>query len=253
MKIKLIQTDIIWEEPLRNRDILLDKIMATESADLIVLPEMFTTGFSMNPGKLAEPMGGETTLWLQHLAAETNAAIVGSIIIADNGKFFNRLLFVYPSGEIKTYDKRHLFTLAGEHHVYVPGTQKLILEYRRWKICPLICYDLRFPVFSRNVEDYDLAIYVANWPSPRVNAWDALLKARAIENMAYVIGVNRTGSDNNGLSYPGHSQVIDPLGNETVVMTGQEDVFVVEIDKEMLETTRTKLGFLNDRDNFTVG
>lgn len=249
MKIALIQTPLIWENPIANRSYFEKKINAiSEKVDLIVLPEMFTTGFSMNPKNLAETMQGETITWLKVLARAKNSAITGSLIINENNNFFNRLVFVFPNGEIKQYDKKHLFTLAGEDKVYTSGNEKLIVEYLGWKICPLICYDLRFPVFARNVEDYDLLIYVANWPKPRINAWDILLKARSVENMCYTIGVNRTGFDSNNLEYVGHSQVVDFLGNSVIEPEETEGVFITILDKNNMLETRKKLGFLNDRD-----
>jgi omega-amidase len=253
MKVALIQSALIWENPTANRNHFEEKINTiTEKIDLIVLPEMFTTGFTMNPQSVAESMQGETILLLQLLAKANNCAITGSLIIKENDNFYNRLLFVFPSGEIQFYDKRHLFTLAGEDKVYTSGKEKLIVEYLGWKICPLICYDLRFPVFARNVENYDLLLFVANWPKPRVNAWDILLKARAVENMCYTIGVNRIGLDNNNYDYNGHSQVVDFLGNYVLEPQESEGVFIVELDKEQLHETRNKLGFLNDRDFFNL-
>lgn len=219
---------------------------------MIVLPEMFTSGFTMNPKKVAETMQGETVSWLIKLAKAKNCAITGSLVITENENYYNRLLFVFPDGKIEFYDKRHLFTLAGEEKVYTSGKEKLIVDYKGFKICPLICYDLRFPVFARNVENYDLLIYVANWPKPRVNAWDILLKARAVENMSYVIGVNRIGNDNNHLEYVGHSQAIDFLGNYLVEPQEKEDIFIVEINKEKQDETRSKLAFLNDKDEFEL-
>ncbi len=214
MKIALIQSPLVWENPTANRNHFEEKINAiAEKVDLIVLPEMFTTGFTMNPAAVAETMEGETIQWLQLVAKVKNSAITGSLIIKEKNNYYNRLVFVFPSGEIQFYDKRHLFTLAGEDKVYTSGNQKLIVDYLGWKICPLICYDLRFPVFARNIEDYDVLIYVANWPKPRINAWDILLKARSVENMCYTIGVNRTGLDDNNLEYVGHSQTADFLGN----------------------------------------
>ena len=223
-----------------------------EEVDLIVLPEMFVSGFTMNPKAVAETMNGETIAWLQHLAKAKNCAITGSLVIEENGKYYNRLVFVYPNGELKTYDKRHLFTLAGEDKVYTAGKKKLIIEYKEFRICPLICYDLRFPVFARNVEDYDVLIYVANWPKPRINAWDILLKARAVENMSYVIGVNRIGKDENELEYVGHSQAVDFLGNYLLEPQETDGVFIVELDKEKLLETRSKLAFLEDKDQFRL-
>ena len=253
MKIALIQTSLIWENPNENRRLIQYKINAiSQYVDLMVLPEMFTSGFTMNPKNVAETMQGETILWLQDLAKAKNCAITGSLVIEENGKYFNRLVFVFPNGEIQYYDKRHLFTLAGEDKVYTAGTEKLIVEYKGFKICPLICYDLRFPVFSRNVEDYDLLIYVANWPKPRVNAWDILLKARAVENMSYVVGVNRVESDNNNHQYVGHSQAIDFLGNCMIEPYETEDIFIVELNKEKILETRSKLAFLNDKDDFEI-
>ena len=253
MKIALLQAPLIWENPIANRKYFEEKIISiTENVDLIVLPEMFTSGFTMNPKAVAEPMQGETVLWLQVVAKAKNIAITGSLVIQENGNFYNRLVFVFPSGEIKTFDKKHLFTLAGEDKIYTSGTEKLIIEYKGFKICPLICYDLRFPVFSRNTEDYDVLIYVANWPKPRINAWDALLKARAIENMCYTIGVNRIGEDPNQHHYPGHSQAIDFLGNYLIEPQETEGVFIVNLDKNALLESRQKFGFLNDRDAFKM-
>jgi omega-amidase len=253
MKIAIVQTSLVWENPLENRSRLAQKINGfTAAVDLIILPEMFSTGFTMNPKAVAETMQGETVLWLQHLAKAKNCAITGSLIIEENGLYYNRLLFVLPDGAIKTYDKRHLFTLAGEHAIYTAGTEKLIVEYNGFRICPLVCYDLRFPVFSRNVEHYDVLLYVANWPKPRVNAWDILLKARAVENMCYAIGVNRIGFDDNHHEYVGHSQVVDFLGNYVLEPQEADSVFIVTLDKAKLMETRNKLAFLNDRDSFEI-
>jgi omega-amidase len=253
MKIALIQSSLFWENPTANRNHFEEKINAViEKVDLIVLPEMFSTGFTMNPEAVFETMDGETIQWLQSLAKAKNSAITGSLVIKENGNFYNRLVFVFPSGEIQFYDKRHLFTLAGEDKVYTFGKEKLIVEYLGWKICPLVCYDLRFPVFARNVENYDLLIYVANWPKQRINAWDILLKARSVENMCYTIGVNRIGLDASNFEYVGHSQVVDFLGNYILEPQETEGVFVVDLNKERLLETRKKLGFLNDSDFFEL-
>lgn len=253
MKIALIQTELIWENPNVNLALLQEKINAiSQYVDLIVLPEMFTSGFTMNPKNVAETMQGETISWLQNLAKAKNCAIKGSLIIEENGNYYNRLIFVFPNGEIQKYDKRHLFTLAGEDQKYTVGKDKLIIDYKGFKICPMICYDLRFPVFSRNVEEYDVLIYVANWPKTRTNAWDILLKARAVENMSYVIGVNRIGFDGNNHEYIGHSQAIDYLGNNIIEPQEFDGIFIVELDKNTLLETRQKLGFLNDKDNFQL-
>lgn len=253
MKVALVQTTLHWENPQANRnhfEKFIDSI--TEKIDLIVLPEMFSTGFTMHPIDVAESMSGDTVAWLKSLAKSKESAIVGSLIIQENDRYYNRLVFVFPSGEIKKYDKRHLFTLAGENKTYTAGEEKLIVEYNGFKICPLICYDLRFPVFARNVEQYDLLIYVANWPKPRTNAWDILLKARAVENQSFVIGVNRIGTDNNEHEYIGHSQVVDCLGNDLLSPQETEGVFIVELNKNDMLETRKKMDFLADRDDFII-
>lgn len=253
MQVTLIQAPLIWENPQSNRNYFEARINSiTENVDLIVLPEMFTSGFTMNPEHVAETMEGKTITWLKVLAKARKCAITGSLVIVENGNFYNRLVFVFPSGAIQFYDKRHLFTLAGEDKVYTSGNQKTVVDYLGWKICPLICYDLRFPVFSRNSEDYDLLIYVASWPKIRTNAWDALLKARAIENMSYAIGVNRIGADANGYEYIGHSQAVDFLGNYVLKPEESEGCFTVQLDQEKMLETRQKLGFLNDRDCFEI-
>ena len=253
MKIALVQTSLIWENPMENRSHLVQKINGfIEDVDLIILPEMFSSGFTMNPKAVFETMQGETVSWLQHLAKAKDSAITGSLVIEENGNYYNRLVFVHPNGDIKTYDKRHLFSLAGEDKFYSGGTEKLIVEYKGFRICPLVCYDLRFPVFSRNVEDYDLLIYVANWPKIRVNAWDILLKARAVENICYTIGVNRIGTDANNHEYVGHSQAVDFLGNYLLEPQETDGIFIIELDKEKLLETRNKLAFLNDKDDFEI-
>ena len=253
MKTALIQAPLVWENPTENRNYFEAKINEITSAiDLIVLPEMFTTGFTMNPENVAETMQGETVTWLTALAKAKKSAITGSAVIKENNNFYNRMLFIFPSGEIQFYDKKHLFTLAGEDKAYTSGTQKCIVNYLDWKICLQVCYDLRFPVFSRNSEDYDLLIYVASWPKIRTNAWDALLQARAIENMSYAIGVNRIGTDANGYEYIGHSQAINFLGNYVLEPKESEGVFIVVLEKEKMVETRQRLGFLNDRDSFEI-
>lgn len=253
MKIALIQIPLVWEDPKSNRATIEQKINAIESGtDLIVLPEMFTTGFTMQAEAVAETMQGQTMLWLQSLAKARKCAITGSLIVTEDGKFYNRMVFVFPTGEVQQYDKRHLFTLAGENVVFTAGTEKIIIEYKGWKICPLICYDLRFPVFSRNTENYDMLIYVANWPKTRINAWDTLLKARAIENMSYTIGVNRLGVDGTNLEYVGHSQIVDYLGNSVLEPQKGEGIFIAELDKNRLLDTRKKLDFLKDQDQFQL-
>lgn len=253
MKTVLIQTDIIWENPSENRRVLEDKINTiTDKIDLIILPEMFTSGFTMNPNLVVETMDGATISWLQNIAKSKNCAITGSLVITENGDFYNRMVFVFPDGKVQHYDKRHLFTLAGEDGIYTSGNEKVIINYSDWKICLQVCYDLRFPVFSRNTENYDLLIYVASWPKVRTNAWDILLKARAVENLSYTIGVNRIGTDNNNFEYIGHSQIIDELGNFIIAPTEKEGVFIANLDKNKMLETRNKLNFLNDKDNFNL-
>ena len=253
MIVSLIQAPLVWENPFENRLYFEQKIKAiSQQTDLIVLSEMFTSGFTMNPKYVAETMQGETISWLIELAKAKNAAITGSLVIQEGEHFFNRMVFVFPSGKLEYYDKRHLFTLAGEEKVYQPGKEKKIIDYYDWKICLQVCYDLRFPVFARNTEEYDLLIYVANWPKVRINAWDILLRARAVENLTYVIGVNRIGLDGNEHEYVGHSQVIDELGNYLLEPQRNEHVFHVELDKEKMLETRKKLNFLNDRDDFLL-
>jgi omega-amidase len=250
----LIQADLDWENAEANRKKLETQIDQLEGElDLILLPEMFTTGFSMNAENLAEPHQGPSFKWMQKIARERNSAITGSIITSEKGRYYNRLYFVFPDGSSEKYDKRHTFTLAKEHETYDSGTERLIVEYKGWKICPLVCYDLRFPVWARNTVDYDLLLYVANWPAPRVHAWDTLLPARAIENMAYCIGLNRVGTDGKGLDYLGHSAVYDSLG-KAVSFRKEEAVFneVVELEKAHLKETREQLRFLLDRDKFSL-
>jgi predicted amidohydrolase len=253
VKVTLIQAPLVWENPQLNRDYFEVKILEITSAvNLIVLPEMFTSGFTMNPERVAEAMDGVTMLWLKTMAKARNSAITGSLVIIEDGNFYNRLVFVFPSGDLQFYDKRHLFTLAGEDKVYTSGNQKIVVNYLGWKICPLICYDLRFPAFSRNHEDYDLLLYVASWPKIRTNAWDALLKARAIENMSYTVGVNRIGTDANGHEYLGHSQVVDFLGDYISQPEEFEGSFTVSLNKNKMIEMRQKLGFLNDKDIFEI-
>lgn len=253
MKTVLIQTDIIWENPVENRSIFEAKINAiTNDVDLIILPEMFTSGFTMNPSSVAETMQGTTISWLKNIAKAKNCAITGSLVITENHNFYNRMVFVFPDGAIQFYDKKHLFTPAGEDKVYTSGTEKVIVNFKGWKICLQVCYDLRFPVFSRNTENYDLLIYVASWPKVRTNAWDILLKARAVENMCFAIGVNRVGVDGSNLEYIGHSQVIDFLGYELLAPQEKSGIFTATLDKDQLLETRSKLKFLEDKDAFLL-
>lgn len=253
MKTALIQTTLFWENPTENRRHITQKINdLPANVDLIVLPEMFSSGFTMNPTAVAETMNAETIMGLKQLAKAKNCAITGSLVIEEHGKFYNRLVFIFPNGAVQHYNKRHLFTLAGEQQNFEAGNRREIILYKGIRIMPQICYDLRFPVFSRNNNDYDLLIYVANWPETRITAWDTLLKARAIENMSAVIGVNRIGVDGKNLSYPGHSAVIDCLGNTQVQVLNDNRTEIVEIDFEFQRQQREKLGFLNDADAFDL-
>ena len=253
MKIAILQSDLVWENAQENRTVFEKKIGDLNAeTDLVILPEMFITGFSMEPQSIAETMNGDTVRWMQKMATTKNCAITGSLIIKENNQYFNRLLFVSPDKKIEFYDKKHLFTLAGEDKKYTAGNKNLIVNYKNFRISLLICYDLRFPVFSRNKNNYDLLIYVANWPVPRIAAWDALLKARAIENMSYTIGVNRVGVDGNNHQYNGHSQAIDFLGNYIVEPQELEGEFHFEIDIVKLKEAREKFGFLNDADAFEM-
>ena len=255
LKIALVQTDIVWQDAQKNSTCYSEKIKGiTEKVDIIVLPEMFSTGFSMQPQGIAESMQGETVTWMKKIALEKNIAICGSLIILEGNNYYNRFLFVQPSLEITFYNKRHLFTLAGEDKVYTAGNEKVIIEYKGWKICPQICYDLRFPVWARNTEEYDVLLYVANWPKLRIAAWDALLKARAIENLCYTIGVNRVGKDANNLEYTGHSAVYDCLGEKlTNTVSNSVCIEVVSLKKEHIVKTRKQLNFLSDKDDFKMG
>lgn len=254
LKITIIQSELHWENAEANRAMFSEKIQNIEGeTDLIILPEMFTTGFSMNAEKLAEPNDGETFKWMVSEAKKNNCAITGSVIISENGNFYNRLFFVFPDGSFQKYDKKHTFTLAKENETYSAGTERLIVNYKGWKICPLVCYDLRFPVWARNTVDYDVLIYVANWPKVRTLAWDTLLRARAIENMAYCIGVNRVGFDGNDHEYIGHSAVYDVLGKQISTANFEtEFTETVTLEKENIENNRKHLQFLNDRDSFTL-
>jgi predicted amidohydrolase len=251
LKITIIQPDIVWENVQANLEKYKTIIAGIESTDVIVLPEMFTTGFSMKPEILKERKDGISVNWMKKLAAEKDASVVGSLIIEDNGNFFNRAIWVFPDGKTEFYDKRHLFTMGQEHLHYSPGKEKTVVEFRGWKFCPLICYDLRFPVWSRNAENYDVLIYMANWPSPRHHHWKALLVARAVENQAYCVGVNRTGIDGAGLKYSGDSCMISPKGFAEF-LGENESIKTFEISYSELHEYRKNFPFLADRDQFQI-
>ncbi len=255
LRIALVQAPLVWENPAENRKYFSREIAKVAgNVDLFILPEMFTSGFTMVPERVAEGMEGETVRWMKSLAKERNCAITGSFVYKNQSEnaFYNRLVFVTESDVYYYYDKRHLFTLAGEDDSYKPGLERIQFEYRGFQICPLICYDLRFPAFARNTSDYDLLLYVANWPMKRIKAWNVLLQARAIENMAYVAGVNRVGLDPKENKYNGHSQLFDCLGNHIIEPFGEERISVATISKKSLADARKKYGFLEDRDEVTV-
>jgi len=251
LKIALVQSHLLWENPQANREMFNEKLASLSSnVDLIVLPEMFTTGFTMSPEKIAVEEKFKTTEWMKQWAQKCDAAVVGSIVNPEQDKIYNRLWFVHPDGT-STYDKRHTFTLAGEDKVYARGEERLLQSFKGFTFCPLICYDLRFPVWSRNVNNYDVLLYVANWPTPRISAWDTLLKARAIENMSYCIGVNRVGLDGLGHEYPGHSAAYDTLGNQ-IAYSEKEEIIYTTLSKQHIRSNREKLRFLEDRDDFIL-
>ena len=251
MKITLIQTDLLWNDPAGNRARFEQKIAEAGSADLIVLPEMFSTGFCTQPRLAAEPLGGETLPWMKRIAQKTDCALAGSVAVEENGNYFNRFYFVKPDGSVSQYDKRHLFTYGGEHKEFTAGDKRVIVEYKGWRILLQICYDLRFPVWSRNRNDYDLALYTANWPTPRVDAWSALLRARAIENLCYVAGINRTGTDPN-CSYCGKSALLDFKGQTLAdVEPGKEALLSAELDADALRDFRKNFPALQDADRFS--
>ncbi|MFN3850879.1 MAG: amidohydrolase [Spirosomataceae bacterium] len=253
LKVSVVQTDIYWENPTANLASLEEKIAQIDQTDLIILPEMFTTGFTMNAAQVAEPMNFTTHRWMKQMAAQTGAVVTGSVIIKDKEQFFNRLLWVEPSGKTDFYDKRHLFRMVKENDVFSGGSKKLIKEWKGWRICPLICYDLRFPVWSRNQNlEYDLLLYVASWPEKRIQVWDKLLMARAIENQSYAIGVNRIGTDDLGINYVGHSAMIDYFGNPVYEAQNQEIIHTATLDKEKLSEFRQKFPSYLDADDFTI-
>lgn len=253
LRVSLIQQDLIWENIDANLIAFESKLaQLTEQPDLVVLPEMFSTGFSMNPAAFAEKMDGPSVGWMKQQAAKYQFVLTGSLIIEENGQYYNRLIWMRPNGTYATYDKRHLFTLAGEQNYYAAGVDPLFVDLNGWKVHPLICYDLRFPVFSRNRNQYDLLIYVANWPVMRSAAWKTLLAARAIENQSYTIGVNRVGKDGNDYYHSGDSGVYDYAGSLMAQMSDVEGIFSVELDWEKQQHFRSKLQFLADQDAFEL-
>lgn len=254
MKVALLQAPLKWEDVQTNMAYFKDKLeQIQEGTNLVVLPEMFTSGFSMNPEMAYTTMDSSIIVCLQEICRRKQFALSGSLIVLQDGKYYNRMLFIYPNGEIKHYDKRHLFSLAGEQNVYTKGKDRLIVEYMGWRICPLVCYDLRFPAYARNLnEQYDLLIYVASWPDQRIYAWDCLVKARAIENMSYLVAVNRCGTDENDNVYSGHSQVLDYLGKPLQEPLHGECIVYTTLDLEKQQKARNRFGFLKDADSFTM-
>lgn len=254
LNVSIVQEKLHWHDAARNRDHFAEIIQSIEEpTDLIVLPEMFTTGFTMDAAGYAESMDGISIAWMQDMASASSASICGSLIIEDNGNFYNRFIRVAPDGELQTYDKRHLFRLADEHHHFSPGSERISFELNGFRVCPMVCYDLRFPVWSRNSGDYDLLLYVANWPSARQFAWDTLLRARAIENLSYVIGVNRVGVDGNDLPYTGGSCIVDYRGADLANLKDQNGVATATLDLQTLSKFRNRFAFDKDADAFTVG
>ena len=238
--VTVVQSELAWEDPAANLDLFdrkLDRLKGR--TDLVVLPEMFSTGFSMAPEPVARPMDSAAVRWLREKAAALDAHLVGSVMIVENARYYNRLMWAAPTGELHTCDKRHLFRMLGEDKVYTGGQALLTVTVKGWHVRPFVCYDLRFPAWSRNLDNaYDAAIFVANWPAKRAEHWKALLKARAIENLSYVIGVNRVGTDGNGLAYSGDSTVIDPVGNTLFAIHDEPALRTVTLSREILENWR---------------
>jgi len=260
LKVTLIQSPLHWQNADANLAMFEEKIwQIDDKTDLIILPEMFTTGFSMDSKDLAEPMNFKSYKWLRQMAEQTKAAITGSVIIKEDVKYYNRLIWMQPDGQHHIYDKRHLFRMANETDHYKPGDQKLIVEWRNWRIMPLICYDLRFPVWSRNTYlhdlhrmNYDLVLFVANWPAPRVSAWDILLKARAVENLSYSLGVNRIGTDGNEVEYLGHSGAYDFKGDQVTFLDNKEAIETITLSAQSLLKYRKKFPAHLDADHFML-
>jgi predicted amidohydrolase len=255
MRVTLVQQPLVWHEPQANRE-RFERLLAplAGSTDLIVLPETFTTGFSMQVERFAEPAGGPTTVWMRRLAERLDAAITGSVITEEVGRYFNRLLWAEPGGELRSYDKRHLFRMGGEHEHFTAGGSPWCTEWRGLAVCPLVCYDLRFPVFSRRraALDYDLLVYVANWPAARGYAWRQLLVARAIENQAFVVGVNRIGADGAGIEHNGDSRACDFLGQPIADLGATPAVITVALHPEALRAARERFPAHLDADRFTL-
>lgn len=257
LTVTVVQSDLFWENKKANLEMFEKKIMdISDKTEVIILPEMFSTGFSMNSSALAETMEDGTVCWMKKVSAAKRAVIAGSLIIKDEDKYFNRLIWMLPTGDYGYYDKRHLFSYADEHNHYQPGNKKLIASLKGWKINLQVCYDLRFPVWARQPAEpgkqYDLYINVANWPASRSNAWKTLLTARAIENQCFVIGVNRTGDDGNGHSYNGDSMIVDPLGKVIYQKEKAEEVYTCTLNKAKIRDARSRYPFLGDADEYVI-
>lgn len=259
LSIVALQLDLIWEDPAANRqhiEALLDK--AKVKADLILLPELFTTGFTMNVERLYEEVEGETQAWMQGIAQQYDAMVGGSLIVKEQNLYHNRFILTVADGIVAEYDKRHLFFKANEPDYFMEGNEFVRVEYKGWKIAPMVCYDLRFPVWSRNRKDetgelgVDLLVYVANWPTPRIRHWDILLQARAIENQCFVAGVNRVGTDGNAVPYNGSSAIVDPKGNVLAHHMDEEKVLQATLDGDLLRSYRQKFPVWKDADDFDV-
>jgi omega-amidase len=253
LELLLVQAQLCWQAPAINRAHLAELVGdQAQGADLVVFPETFTTGFLGDESTPAEGLDGPSVAWMQGLARDNDTAVCGSAVIHDDNGKHNRFLFVSPTGESWYYDKKHLFAHAGEDHRYQAGDQRVVVNWRGWRICLQVCYDLRFPVWCRNRDDYDLLLFVANWPEKRIDAWDALLKARAIENQSFVAAVNRVGEDGFGKHYPGHSAVFDALGQQIAFLAGEETCQRVSLDPAALVNVRQSLPFQRDADPFHI-
>jgi omega-amidase len=256
LKIGMVQTHLFWEDKQANLDMLTEKLknISAEQVDMLFLPEMFSTGFSMRPTLFAETMQGESVQWMSKLAQKEGFVLAGSLIITENNAYYNRLIWAFPNGNIQYYDKKHLFSMAGEHNHYTAGDKNTLIEYKGWRLKGLVCYDLRFPVWARNTaeENYDILVYVANWPARRSAHWKTLLPARAVENQAFVIGVNRIGEDGNGIYHSGDSILVAANGDILYQKADQAEIFITELSKKQLYEIREKLPFLKDQDRFEL-
>jgi predicted amidohydrolase len=253
LSVAYLQLDIVWHNPKANRQ-RIDQLTASlpKSVELLFLPEMFTTGFTMEPEEVGEPMQGDTIQWMKVFARQKDILLGGSLVIKEGDHFVNRFLFAFPDGQVEYYDKRHLFNHAGEGDHYFPGQNRKIITYKGWRLMPMVCYDLRFPVWSRNNLDYDMLVYVANWPEPRIHHWDQLLLARAIENQCYTLGVNRTGVDGYDMTYIGHSCMAGFDGSLLQQADHLEGLYYAELDLEKMKTYRNTFSFLKDGDTFQI-